>query len=84
MLQWGSTKRPQCVLQTLRQCHKALTTEHDMRMLPAREGQAEVIEPVIERYTGNADAVIDAPADRGEMMERIVRAIRVEKVGSCQ
>src|SRR5438552_15604067 len=29
-----------------------------MGMLPAREGQAEVIEPVIERHTGDADAVI--------------------------
>jgi hypothetical protein len=46
------------VLQTLRQCHKAPTAEHDMPMLPARESQTEVIEPVIERHTGNADAVI--------------------------
>ena len=29
-----------------------------MGMLPAREGQAEVIEPVNERHTGDADAVI--------------------------
>src|SRR5437763_7299168 len=29
-----------------------------MSMLPAREGQAEVIEPVIQRHTGDADAVI--------------------------
>src|SRR5260370_2854376 len=29
-----------------------------MGVLPAREGQAEVIEPVFERYTGDADAVI--------------------------
>src|ERR1700731_1483790 len=29
-----------------------------MSMFPAREGQAEVIEPVIERHTGDADAVI--------------------------
>jgi hypothetical protein len=27
-------------------------------MFPAREGQAEVIEPVIERHAGDADAVI--------------------------
>src|SRR5712671_7791132 len=58
MLQWGSAERPQCVLQTLRQCHKALPTEHDVSMLPPREGQAEVIEPVIQRHTGDADAVI--------------------------
>src|SRR5438309_6600160 len=29
-----------------------------MSMLPAREGQAEVIEPVIQRHTGDADGVI--------------------------
>src|SRR5215472_15412655 len=29
-----------------------------MSVLPAREGQAEVIEPVIQRHTGDADAVI--------------------------
>src|SRR5215813_1085047 len=58
MLQRGSTERPQRILQTLCQCHEALTTEHDTRMLPAREGQAEVIEPVIQRHTGDADAVI--------------------------
>src|ERR1700750_180547 len=29
-----------------------------MSMLPAREGQAEMINPVIERHTGDADAVI--------------------------
>ena len=34
MLQWGSAERPQRVLQTLRQGHKALPTEHDVNMLP--------------------------------------------------
>src|SRR5215469_17116479 len=58
MLKRRSAERPQRVLQTLGQGHEALTTEHDMSMLPAREGQAEVIEPVIERHTGDADAVI--------------------------
>ena len=43
MLQGSASERPQRILQTLRQCHKALTSEHDMSMLPAREGQAEVI-----------------------------------------
>src|SRR5262252_8606914 len=51
MLQRGSTERPQRVLQTLCQGHKALAAEHDMRMLPAREGQPEVIQPVLERHT---------------------------------
>ncbi len=58
MLQWGPAERPQRVLQTLRQCHKAFPTEHDMGMLPPGEGQTEVIEPVIQRHTGDADAVI--------------------------
>src|SRR6201993_5208859 len=58
MVQWGSAERPQCVLQTLRQCHKAFPAEHDMSMLPPGEGQTEVIEPVIQRHTGNTDAVI--------------------------
>jgi hypothetical protein len=35
MLQRGAAERPQRILQTLRQCHKAFTTEHDMGMLPA-------------------------------------------------
>src|SRR5690348_12056553 len=34
MLQSGPAERPQCVLQTLRQCHKAFPTEHDVSMLP--------------------------------------------------
>jgi hypothetical protein len=72
MLQRGSAERPQRILQTLRQCHKALTTEHDMGVLPTREGEAEVIEPVIERHTVDADAVIahvvksDNPSRLGE------------------
>src|SRR5215471_2045418 len=66
MLQRRSTERPQRILQTLRQGHEALTTEHDMSMLPAREGQAEVIEPVIERHTGDADAVITHVGEIGQ------------------
>src|SRR5438477_5973977 len=66
MLQRGPAEGPQRILQTLRQCHEALTAEHDMSMLPAREGQAEVIEPVIERYTGDADAVIGHVGEIGQ------------------
>src|SRR5580704_8526843 len=40
MLQRGAAERPQRILQPLSQCHKALTAEHDMSVLPAREGQA--------------------------------------------
>src|SRR5499427_5472975 len=66
MLQRGSAERPQRVLQTLCQCHKALATEYDMRMLPAGEGQPEVIEPVLERHTGDADAVIGHVGEVGQ------------------
>jgi len=40
----GARPTPQRILQPLGQSHEALTTEHDMGVLPAREGQAEVIE----------------------------------------
>ncbi len=66
MLQRGAAERPQRILQPLGQCHEALTAEHDMGMLPAREGQAEVIEPVIERHTGDADAVIAHVGEIGQ------------------
>src|SRR6202051_4586179 len=58
MVQRGTAERPQRILQPLGQCNKALTAEHHMSVLPAREGQAEVIESVIQRHTGDADAVI--------------------------
>ena len=58
MLQRRAAERPQGVLQALGQRHEALAAEHDMGMLPAGEGQAEVIEPVIERRAGDADAEI--------------------------
>src|ERR1700740_3477513 len=58
MLRWRATKRPQRVLQSLGQRHKALAAEHDMAVFPAREGQSKVIEAVIERHAGDADAKI--------------------------
>src|SRR4051812_29043338 len=66
MLQRGPAERPQRILQTLRQRHEALTAEHDMSMLPARERQPEVIEPVFERHTGDADAVIAHVGEIGQ------------------
>src|SRR5215467_10021006 len=66
MLQRGSAERPQRVLQTLCQCHKALATEYDMRMLPAGEGQPEVIVLVVEPNTGDADAVIGHVGEVGQ------------------
>ena len=54
MLARRAAERPQRVLQALGQRHEALAAEHDMGMLEAGEGQAEVIEPVIERRAGDA------------------------------
>jgi hypothetical protein len=53
MLQWRGAECPQRVLQAFGQGHKALAAEYDVSVLPAAEGQAEVIEPVIEGRTGN-------------------------------
>src|SRR5258705_1626254 len=58
MLQGSAAERPQRILQALGQCHEALTAEHDMSMLPAREGPSQIVEPVIQLRTGDADAVI--------------------------
>src|SRR5260370_32688172 len=52
------------LLRPLLERHEALAAKHDMGVLPAREGQPEVIEPVIERHTGDADA---ATAHVGEI-----------------
>ena len=64
MLQRRAAERPQRVLQPFGQRHEALAAEHDMGVFPAREGQPEVIEPMIERCAGDADA---ATAHVGEI-----------------
>jgi len=38
----------------------------DMCMLPAREGQPEVIEPVFERHTGDANAMMGHVGEIGQ------------------
>jgi hypothetical protein len=58
MQQRRLAERPQRVLQPLGQRHEALAAKHDMTVLPAREGQPEMIEPMVERLAGNADAEI--------------------------
>ena len=58
MLQGNTAERPERILQAFGQCHEALAAEDDMSMLPAREGQPEMVEPVIQRRTGDADAAI--------------------------
>ena len=54
MLPRHAAQRPQRVLQALGQRHEALAAEHDMGVLEAGEGEAEVIEPMIERNAGDA------------------------------
>src|SRR5581483_1995226 len=51
-----ATERPQRVLQALGQRHEALASEHNVSMLEAGEREAEVIETMIERLTGDGDA----------------------------
>src|SRR4051794_29475202 len=58
MLQRCAAERPQRVLQPFGQGHEALAAEHDVSVFPAREGEPEVIEPVIEQFAGDADAAL--------------------------
>ena len=44
-----ATESPECILQSCGQRHEALAAKHDMSVLEAAEGQAEVIEPVRQR-----------------------------------
>src|SRR5437667_12725181 len=60
MMQWGAAERPQRILQPLGQCHKAFAAEHDMGVLPARKGQAEVIE---DRYVMLSPKLLDTLRD---------------------
>ena len=66
MLSRRATQRPQRVLQAFRQSHEALAAQHDMGMLEARERQAEVVEPMIERGAGDRDAEIARVGEVGE------------------
>jgi hypothetical protein len=66
MLQRRPAERPQRILQPLGQRHEAFPAEHDMGVLPAREGQPEVVEPVIERHAGDADAAIAHVGEIGQ------------------
>ena len=58
MLLRRAAERPQGVLQAFGERDEALAAEHDMGGFEARERQAEVIEPVIERNAGDANAEI--------------------------
>ena len=56
MLARRAAERPERVLQARGQRHEALAAEHDMGVLEAAEGQAEVIEPVRQRRSRHRDA----------------------------
>ena len=56
MLAGHTAEMPQRVLQALRQCREALAAEHHPGMGEARPGEAEVIEHVIQRLTGDGHA----------------------------
>lgn len=58
--------RPQCVLQPLGERDVALAAEDDVRVLEARAGQAEVVQPVVQSDTGHRDA---QAAHRGEVRQ---------------
>ena len=61
-----ATQRPQCVLQAFGERHEALAAEHHMGMFEAREGEPEVIEPVIERLARDGDAELGHVGEVGQ------------------
>jgi hypothetical protein len=49
------SQRPQRVLQSLGQRHEALAAQDHVRVLEARVGEPEVIQPMIQRHAGHRD-----------------------------
>ena len=66
MLTWSTTERPESVLQPLGERDIALAAEHHVGMLEAGIGEPEVIEPVIERLTGDGDGKIGHVGEVGQ------------------
>ena len=50
-----AAERPEGILQPLGEGGEALAAEHHADMLPAGEGEAEMVEPMLERLAGYAD-----------------------------
>ena len=48
--------RPQGILQSFRQRREALTAEGNVGMLKTGEDEPEVIQQMLQRFAGNADA----------------------------
>ncbi len=51
-----AAETPQRVLEACGQRHEAFPAQHGVDVLEAAEGQAEVVEPVVERHAGHDDA----------------------------
>jgi len=66
MLQRRTTQRPQGILQSLGKGDEAFAAQHDSGVFPAGEGKAEMVEPVIERHAGDADAAISHAGKVGQ------------------
>lgn len=62
MLPGHAAQLPQRVLQMLGQGRKALATQHHGCVFPATTGQAEMVEPMVERLAGDGD--VEVVADR--------------------
>jgi hypothetical protein len=69
MLERHAAKREQRVLQANRQRGETFPAEHRFGMLPGRIGQYEVIQPMVQRLAGNADAGI---SHVGEIRQRLL------------
>ena len=66
MLPRRPAERPQRVLQAFRERHVALAAQDHVRVLEARAGEAEVVEPMLERHAGDTDPQL---AHLGEVRE---------------
>ena len=68
MLARRSAQEPQGVLQSGGQRGEALAAQHDLGMLPAGEGQAEMVEPMRERLRGDAHRQVRGVGEVGEAL----------------
>ena len=69
MLDRHAAERPERVLQANGQRGETLAAEHRLGMLPGRIGQHEVIQPMVQRLAGDADAGI---GHVGEVRQRLL------------
>ncbi len=86
MLAWCAARGPEGVLQPDCQCGEALATEHHLGVLPAGEGQAEVVEAVFERHAcdGNAEVARIGEVGQALLPGRVVLAEDYLPLGPMQ